>query len=221
MKFNAVLFDLDGTLLDTLSDTGSAMNRALATLGFDPLPLEEYRYRIGWGARVLAQNSLPAETHNDELITRCIGEFEREYRAQPATVTVPYDGVPELLDELALREIPFSIISNKPDALTRLVVRKLLGKYRFSFVQGDRAEVPRKPDPTTALQAAARMNAEPQNILFLGDSDVDMTTARAAAMFPVGAGWGFRSEAELRAAGAQAVIARPLELLSFIHPAER
>ncbi|TVQ38650.1 MAG: HAD family hydrolase [Spirochaetaceae bacterium] len=216
MAFNAVVFDLDGTLLDTLPDIGEAMNRALQAIGLPALPAEEFRERVGWGARVLVEKSVPETLHCEELIECCLSEFKRQYEAQPASLTAAYDGVYALLDELQGRGIASAIVSNKPHSLTRLVVEQLLGEYRFAYVQGDHPDLPKKPDPTATLRAAAAMKSRPAETVFLGDSGVDMATALAAGMCPVGAAWGFRSQTELRDAGARFIIHRPLELLDMM-----
>ena len=219
MGINAVVFDLDGTLLDTLPDIADAMNRALTTLGYESVSTEQYRDRVGWGARVLVEKTLPAEDHSDSLIQRCLDEFQREYRAQPATNTVAYNGVLRLLQELSRRGVALSIISNKPDELTQLVVKELLSDYRFAFVIGDHPDYAKKPDPQTTLLALQAMGASAERSAFVGDSDVDMATAQAAGTLAVGVAWGFRSRTELQQAGAQLVIEQPLELLSLLDPA--
>ena len=219
MGINAVVFDLDGTLLDTLPDIADAMNRALTTLGYESVSTEQYRDRVGWGARVLVEKTLPAEDHSDSLIQRCLDEFQREYRAQPATNTVAYNGVLRLLQELSRRGVALSIISNKPDELTQLVVKELLSDYRFAFVIGDHPDYAKKPDPQTTLLALQAMGVSAERSAFVGDSDVDMATAQAAGTLAVGVAWGFRSRTELQQAGAQLVIEQPLELLSLLDPA--
>ncbi len=219
MGINAVVFDLDGTLLDTLPDIADAMNRALTTLGYQSVSTEQYRYRVGWGARVLVEKTLPAEEQSESLIQRCIDEFQREYRAQPATRTVAYDGVLRLLQELSQRGVELSIVSNKPDELTQLVVKELLSDYRFAFVKGDHPDYVKKPDPQTTLLAIEAMGASAARTAFVGDSDVDMATAQAAGALAVGVAWGFRSPTELQQAGAQLVIEQPLELLRLLDPA--
>lgn len=216
MNFAAVLFDLDGTLLDTLSDIANAMNRFLVSIGLEPAPADVYRTRVGSGVRQLVTRSLPAEYQSEELIDRGVREWSRQYERAPADETVLYPGVERVLAQLANHEIPCSIITNKPDALAQLVVRSLLGEYRFALVQGDSPGLPRKPDPTAARTAARAMGVQPKQTVFLGDSDVDMQTAVAAGMFPVGAAWGFRGADELRRAGARTVLAQPLDLLDLM-----
>lgn len=216
MSFSAVVFDLDGTLLNTLTDIANPMNRFLVSIGLESAPTEAYRTRVGSGLRQLVKRSLPLEYQTEELIERGMREWSREYERAPADATVPYPGVDRVLTELAAHGIPCSIISNKPDPLTQEVVQSLLGRYRFVLVQGDIPGMPRKPDPAASLNAARAMGVTPVETVFLGDSDVDMLTAIAAGMYPAGAAWGFRGAEELKNAGARAVLAQPLDLLDLM-----
>ncbi len=216
MNFAAVLFDLDGTLLDTLSDIANAMNPFLLSIGLEPAPAEAYRTRVGSGLRQLVERSLPPEYQTAELIERGMRQWSIEYERAPADATVPYPGVDRVLAALGEHGIPCSIVTNKPDALAQVVVQSLLGRYRFESVQGDIPGLPRKPDPAVSLKMARAMGVAPEQTLFLGDSDVDMQTAIAAGMFPAGAAWGFRGAEELKLAGAREVLAQPLDLLDLM-----
>ena len=213
--WKAIIFDLDGTLVDTIGDISFALNETLARHGF-PLRERDELYRmVGNGMRNLARQAAPPGT-DDAVVDACAAEAAGLYAANPARHSKPYPGVVKLLETLWTRGIPTAIISNKPDKLTRLCVEGVLPGHAFRVVQGELAGVPRKPDPTTSLAMAATLGALPSEVLFLGDSDVDMQTALAAGFYAVGAAWGFRGRAELEAAGAQAIIGKPLDLLGLL-----
>lgn len=213
--FRAVLFDLDGTLLDTLDDLCDATNTVLARFGFPTHPQRAYRQMVGQGIRVLATLALPEENRDEQTIGRVQGDLDRYLREHPVMKSKPYPEVPALLSRLQERIIPMSILTNKPDSLARAVVAQLLDGWSFKGIQGQREDVPRKPDPTAAISLSDVMGVAPTQIVFVGDSDIDMQTALAAGMTPVGVAWGFRGRVELDAAGAKRIISRPLDLLEL------
>jgi phosphoglycolate phosphatase len=215
MIHNAVLFDLDGTLLDTLADLGASMNRALARLGFLPHPVGSYKTFVGEGVSVLAQRALPPDRRDEASVKACVEAMGEEYAIHWMDATRPYDGIAELLSGLAKRTIKLAILSNKPHAMTRLLVAHFFPQTRFDSVNGARDGVPKKPHPIGALTIAQQLKIAPEHFLYLGDSGVDMETATSAGMFPVGALWGFRDEQELLIHGAKALIKHPLELLKI------
>ncbi|MCA2979501.1 MAG: HAD family hydrolase [Myxococcaceae bacterium] len=212
MRFQAVIFDLDGTLADSLRDLGEAMNRALADAGRPTHPLEDYRRFVGEGVDVMVARAAAPESR-PEVLRGIVDAYRQHYARIDHEHTRPYEGVPELLDALTARRVPMAVLSNKRDDFTRLLVRQRFGRWRFVEVRGEREGVPRKPDPTAALEVALALNVLPANICFVGDTAVDMTTATRAGMQRVGCLWGFRDRDELEGAGAQRVISRPLELL--------
>jgi len=213
--WKAIIFDLDGTLVDTIGDISFALNETLARHGF-PLRQREELYRmVGNGMRNLARLAAPPETE-DAVIDACAAEAAGIYAEDPAQYSKPYPGVVKMLKTLWASGIPTAIISNKPDRLTQLCVDGVLPGHAFRVVQGERAGVPRKPDPTTSLAIAATLGVLPSEVLYLGDSDVDMKTALAAGFHAVGAAWGFRGRAELEAAGAHDIIEKPLDLLGLL-----
>ncbi len=215
MNYKAVLFDLDGTLLDSLEDLADSMNAVLRRNGHPEHPLEAYRYFVGDGVEALARRVLP-EGHRDEAaIAACIEQMREEYKDRWDKKTRPYPGIPELLDALTERAVKLGVLSNKPDATTRTMVAALLPRWSFDDVVGARPEVPRKPDPAGALEIARRLAVAPAEFLYLGDTDTDMKTAVAAGMFPVGALWGFRDAEELTASGAKVLIEKPTDLLGL------
>jgi len=216
VNFAGILFDLDGTLLDTLDDIASATNRALRSHGYPEHETAGYRLMVGWGIRRLVEAALPAGARQEAMVETLAREVSDFLREHPVVETRPYPGIPALLAELSRKGLRLVILSNKPDELTRLVVSTLLGEKQFDAVQGARPDLPRKPDPTAALLLAEQVGIAPEQMLFLGDSDVDMQTATAARMYPVGAGWGFRTPEELTRNGARAVIDKPGDLLSLL-----
>jgi len=216
MKFQAAIFDLDGTLLDTLSDIADAMNAALERMGFPGHETTAYRYLTGDGVHAMAERSLPAAQIDSATVESCIREFRSEYTDRWGTKTRPYPGITGLLTELAQRRVKLSVLSNKLDEFTRQAVRDFLPGFDFSFIIGAKPDLPPKPDPAGALLIARGLRIPPAHIVYLGDTGVDMETAVRAGMFPVGALWGFRDDKELREHGAKAVIGSPRELLGFI-----
>ena len=216
MTFRAVMFDLDGTLLDTLADIARAANQALDREVMPTHPADDYRSFIGDGVAMLFRRALPHESAEDALIARCVEGFHDAYSRCWDDQTRPYDGIPELLDALVARGLGLAVLSNKPDDFTRLYGEHYLAPWPFRAVVGQRDRVPRKPDPAGALEVADVLGIVPAAFLYVGDSGVDMKTARAAGMFAVGVSWGFRPVEELRSTGAQAIIDHPSELLGLI-----
>jgi len=216
MPYKAILFDLDGTLLDTLKDIGNAANRVLAGKGFPTHELDAYRYFVGDGTAMLINRALPEEKRNDDVIRACLTEFLEDYGRNWNVKTLPYEGIPEMLDALNHRGLKMAILSNKPHEFTKQCATKLLSNWNFDVVIGQRNGVPPKPDPAGALEVAKRLNIPPAGFLYIGDSGVDMKTAVASGMFPVGALWGFRSMEELKDNGSLALIDRPSEILSLL-----
>jgi phosphoglycolate phosphatase len=211
----AVLFDLDGTLLDTLQDIADACNAALCRHGFPPHPVDAYRYFVGDGVPVLISRTVPAEPHNAETLASVAAAYREEYQRRWNATAAPYPGVGELLDQLTHRGLPLAVLSNKPDEFTRRCVAELLPRWAFSIVLGASAAFPPKPDPAGARHVARTLDLPPEQFCYLGDTPTDMRTAVAAGMFPVGVLWGFRPADELKAAGARQLISHPRELLEL------
>jgi len=216
MKYSAVLFDLDGTLLDTLKDLADSVNSVLGHLGFPQHELEAYKYFVGDGREAMATHALPEHHRKAATVDKLVTYINEEYSKRWANNTRPYQGVPNLLDALTSSGIKMAILSNKQHSSTELMVSRLLPRWRFELVVGALPSVPKKPDPTAALQIAQRLNIRPLEFLYLGDSDVDMKAATAADMYPVGALWGFRTADELLSSGARALIQQPTDLLHLL-----
>jgi len=213
-EFKAVIFDLDGTLLDTLRDIADSMNSALESMGYPPHDVDAYKHLTGEGVAQMAERSLPPAARDDAAIEDCIRRFRSAYVENYMNHSRPYEGIPELLDILAGRKISLNILSNKLDDFTKLLARNLLSRWPFSHVLGSGAGFPRKPDPSGALLIARELNIRPAEFIYAGDTATDMLTAAAAGMHAVGVLWGFREEAELREGGAAEVIQSPSELLA-------
>lgn len=216
MKYAAVLFDLDGTLLDTLEDLADSMNRTLKRHGLPEHPVDAYRYFVGDGARNLTIRALPEEERTEPTIHKLLSEFRADYGENWRVKTRPYPGIPAMLDALQAKGIKLAVVSNKPDADTRRCVESLLPHCRFDHILGQREGVPLKPDPTAALEVTRKLKVAPPACLFLGDTRMDIETALAAGMFPVGALWGFRTRKELEDAGAKALVAKPMDVVKLV-----
>ena len=215
MNYKAVLFDLDGTLLDTLDDLADSMNAALARLGAPQHPTPAYRYFVGDGVIELCRRVLPADRRDEATIKAAAAAMGDEYKQRWTAKTQPYPGIPELLDALTARRVAMAVLSNKNNDFTQLCVKKMLARWRFDVVQGLDGTIHKKPDPSGALAVARRLDIAPADFLYLGDTNTDMKTALAAGMFPVGALWGFRTAEELTAHGAKTLIAQPMDLLTL------
>ncbi len=209
----AVLFDLDGTLTDTLTDISNAMNRALRIHGLPEWPRDAYRYLVGNGAKILSERCVRDRA---ELAPAVRQTYQAYYETHTLVETRPYDGIPELLHLLARRGLKLTVLSNKPDADTKNVVRHFFPEIPFALVRGQVEGVPVKPDPAGAIALAEEIGVQPAEILYLGDTSVDMQCAVAAGMFPVGALWGFRDEKELRESGAALIAQTPLDVLTAL-----
>lgn len=214
MRFDAILFDLDGTLADTLDDIAASMNWALERNDLAPHPPDAYRTLVGEGVSRLVERALPAGRL--DLHATVLEDLRTHYTDHMLDRSRPYDGIPELLDALTERGLPMAVLSNKPELATRWMVDRLFARWRFATVAGERPGVPHKPDPGTALEIARDLDVTPARVLYLGDTRTDMETAVGAGMFGVGALWGFRDRTELEAHGAAAIVAHPRDVLSLL-----
>lgn len=212
----AVIFDLDGTLLDTLADLANSMNAVLCACGYATHPQADYRYFVGEGMETLVRRTLPPSARGDEQVSARLADMRAEYGRRWSETSQPYEGIPEMLDALTDRGVPLAVLSNKPDDLTRLVVRTLLPAWTFVECRGLREDTPAKPDPAGASAIAGAMNVEAARVLYVGDTATDMKTGRSAGMFTVGVTWGFRQRHELEAHGAQRIVDAPAQLLDLI-----
>lgn len=213
----AVIFDLDGTLADTIASITYCGNLALSRFGLPSFGEEDYKHFVGDGAAMLIRRALLAAgderlEHFDEVYEAYLEIFAKDCMYQ----VKPYEGICALLEELKRLSVRIAVLSNKPDRDSLRVVEALFGKGYFDFVQGQRADIPRKPDPAGVYRIMEAFVLPAGDFLYVGDSGVDMKTGRAAGIFTVGVLWGFRDREELVENGADAVISKPLELLSHL-----
>ncbi len=206
-------------MLDSLHDIGAAMNHALTTHGLPVHPLADYRHFVGEGVQVLVSRAVPRE--HERLREPVLATYRAFYAEHMMDHTRPFPGVREVLERLVGEGVKLAVLSNKPDAATRRLVAALLPDVPFGAIYGERAGVPRKPDPTAALGIAAELGVEPGDCAFVGDTAVDMDTARAAGMYAVGVTWGFRDVEELQSHGARALARTSDELLQALLGAPR
>ena len=215
-KFAAVLFELDGTLLDTLEDIALTMNRILRRRGLRAHKVEAYRELVGDGIEKMVRRALGAASVEESVIKEIVKEYRKEYEASWRNNSKPYPGIPEVLDELKTRGIRLAVLSNKLHRFTFMMTTELLPGVEFDAVRGAEPDIPLKPDPVAALLIAEELKIAPSSFIFLGDSEVDMRTAKRAGMFPVGALWGFHGAEELEKNGALALLYSPSDLLKII-----
>jgi len=216
MNYKAVIFDLDGTLLNSLEDIADSANSLLSNHDLPTHKPDDYKIFVGSGISELMSRALPEKEKDPDTIDDYVKEFREEYARNWNVKTEPYAGIAAMLDELVSRKIKIAVLSNKLHAFTKQCVDELLPRWKFNIVMGLQNDIPPKPDPTSALQIAKQLNIDPLHILYVGDSDIDMKTALAACMHPVGVLWGFRTKKELQKNGAKTLIEKPQELLDLI-----
>ena len=216
MNYKAVIFDLDGTLLNSLEDIADSANKVLENHDLPTHKPDDYRMFVGSGISELMTRALPEEKRNTESIDDYVKEYRQEYTRNWNKKTKPYMGIAEMLDKLVSRHIKIAVLSNKLHAFTKQCVDELLPNWKFDIVVGFQNEIPPKPDPTGALQIAEQLNLSPSQILYVGDSDIDMKTGVAAGMHTVGVLWGFRTKDELQKNGAKTLIEKPKEILNLL-----
>ncbi|MEZ0181101.1 HAD family hydrolase [Flavobacterium oncorhynchi] len=215
MKFKGIIFDLDGTLVDSLHDISDAMNTVLESLNYPTHTYDTYQYFIGSGLRNLVSKALPSTNNSDEQIEICFESMINEYREICTLKTKPYEGIVELLENLTSQNIKMAVFSNKADELTKKIASEIFPNY-FDTAVGLSIEELKKPNPFEAVEISKNWNLKPEEILFVGDSDIDMQTAVNAKMFPVGVSWGYRTEDELKTSGAKLVINNASELIEIL-----
>jgi phosphoglycolate phosphatase len=215
LSHSLVVFDLDGTLVDSLGDLADAMNAVLEELGHPTHPRDEYRFMVGDGIAQLVRRAIPTES-SDSVVADVIQMMRREYATRWTATTRPFPGIPELIDRLRARRVLTAVLSNKPDDATREIVSELFVDGDFDIVRGGLDGVPLKPDPTSVLGLLSELGQPAQQAVFVGDTAVDMKTGTNAGMLTVGVTWGFRDADELRAHGAGHIVHSPLEILDVL-----
>lgn len=215
MKYKAIIFDLDGTLLNTIQDIAGSMNAVLGKNGYPVHTLKRYKYLVGLGLEKLVYDSLPETARKKSILKRMKSEAGKEYAIRWNHKSRPYPGIVSLLKTLKSRVLKTAVLSNKPQHFTKKSVEALLPYQCIDLIQGEDSRTRKKPDPQGALKISKVFRISPRNIIYVGDTKTDMQTAKAAKMFAVGVTWGFRSKAELLSHGADSIINHPRELLKY------
>ena len=214
-SLKAFIFDLDGTLIDSLADIAESINRMLDARGYPRCEQELFKQMVGDGMEKLVERALPEAVRSDALIKICVEEYRAHYDTLWNAQTRPYAGIVEMLAELKARGMKLGVISNKAHRFTVPMTEHFFGTGCFDHILGQRNEVPRKPAPDGAREMAAFLGLKTDEMAYVGDSGIDMAFAKAGGMRAVGVRWGFRSEEELRENGADVLISAPGELFDL------
>jgi len=226
VRLDALIFDLDGTLADSLADIALATNQVLEAHGLKAHPVEAYKQFVGEGAEVLLRRAFVAaqgqDWHDAARVPQAapLKDLAEAYRVAYEALghrhSQPYEGVDRMLDAVVRSGRKMAVLSNKRDDFTKHLIAHRFGRWPFADVRGEREGVPRKPDPTAALELALALDVLPERIGFVGDTPIDVRTAKNASMIPIGVLWGFRSRQELEEAGARLIVARPDDLAALL-----
>lgn len=211
----AVIFDLDGTLLNTIDDLGNSVNYVLKKHNYPTFSIEEYKYKVGNGMRKLIERSLPENKRNDETIEQILAEFMAYYGEHKMDKTAPYDNIEQLLKTLKQKGVKTAVVTNKAHISAKPLMDEVFPDL-FDAVIGQKEGVPTKPDPTSVFAVLKELGVSADECLYLGDSGVDMQTAKNAGIFGIGVLWGFRKADELIENGAKKLIGKPQELLELL-----
>ena len=217
MQYKAAIFDLDGTLIDSLADLADSANEMLTSYGYPTHDIDKYRYFVGNGSRKLIERCLPADKAADTaFVDKALAKYKECYDRNLTHKTACYDGIMEMLQTLQDKNIPLGICTNKHQSAADIIVDKLFPKDMFMSVIGDCQGLPRKPDPKKVLLIADKMGVKPEKVAYFGDTSVDMDTAKNAGMLAIGVTWGFRPKEELMEHGAKILIDSPMELFDKV-----
>lgn len=211
-----VIFDLDGTLINSIKDLGAATNHALEQNGLPTHPLEAYPMYVGNGVSKLIERALPEDQRSKAMVERLRADFTAYYDVHNTDYTRPYDGILPLLERLQQRGIKVAVASNKYDAAAKALVTTLFPTINFAAIEGQKEGVPVKPDPSIVFEILGTTQVQKSDVLYVGDSGVDMETARRACVDSVGVTWGFRSVEELRANYANHIVDSPEEIIPLL-----
>lgn len=214
-NIEAIIFDLDGTLLNSLEDIAESANEVVKRFGAAPHSVEAYRYFVGDGLAILMKRVMP-NNFSSTVLQESVECFQSIYSERWYKKTKPYDGIMEMLELLQQTGVKMAILSNKPDAFTQKCVNLFFPKFKFSAVVGKKEHTPPKPDPRSTLEIIDALAVKPEESLFVGDSSIDIKTGIGAGMITVGVDWGFRTKNELEEAGADSIISSPQELIHYV-----
>ncbi len=216
MGIKAIIFDLDGTLVDSIDDLADSMNTVLREMKFPEHPVSSYYTFVGMGIRKLVVDALPVFHRDEKTVEECFERMTQLYEQNINNKTRLYPGIEEMLDSVVKNGVSISVLSNKADNLTKKVVYKVLKKWNFDFVMGPGSDSKRKPNPENVLHISTSLGVDPTEVAYVGDTGTDMKTANKADMLAVGVLWGFRSEKELRENGADKIIETPKQLSELV-----
>jgi phosphoglycolate phosphatase len=216
MNYNCVIFDLDGTLADTVHDLAGILNRVLKERGFDPAPVDDFVKMQGKTMEVQILSMLPPQERNDKLVEELAARARKLYEEEPLNLGKPYQGIPELLLELKRKKVKRAVLTNKPEGIANRELSRFFPAGSFDMVSGIKPGFPYKPDPASVWELLVKLDASPRNSILAGDSEIDIQTALAAECFAVGVSWGYRDIEVLKNAGAQCIVNEPSELLEFL-----
>ena len=212
----AIIFDLDGTILNTIETITYYCNKALETHGFNTATTNEYKYFAGNGAKLLIERAMRyTREYTDEEYQSVFALYNKLYDSDTLYLTSPFEGITELLESLHKKGIKTAVLSNKPDFATSDVVGKVFGKEAFDYVRGGIEGVPLKPDPTAVFDIMKELNVSPEEVIFVGDTNIDIATGKNAGLYTIGVLWGFREREELEKAGADVITDSVEEILKI------
>jgi phosphoglycolate phosphatase len=216
MACKMIIFDLDGTLVDTIEGLQHSMNNVLQKFSFPCHNIEAYKQFVGQGIEKLVYNALPAENRNKKMVMECYDLMIQDYSKNWDQGMTLYDGIEPLLNELTRRNIPMAINTNKNQEMTDEIVKKYLSHWNFVRVIGYNENAPRKPDPSGPLNIINAVRVSAHECAYIGDSEIDIQTARNAGMVQVSVTWGFRSEEQLKSHKPQILLRNPLDILQLV-----
>lgn len=208
------IFDLDGTLLNTIADLGQACNHALKELGYTPHPIRAYNYMVGNGVRKLIEKAQPDA--DEATVDKLLEIFKDFYNEHCTDKTLPYPGIPELLSNLKDNGLSLAVASNKYESAVVKIINHFFGENYFDVVMGNVEGLPRKPDPSIIFSILLKHPTPKSEVMFIGDSGIDIETGKRAGVESIGVTWGFRSKYELRQACADHIVSSPEEILNFL-----
>ncbi|WP_419771080.1 MAG: HAD family hydrolase [Candidatus Marinarcus sp.] len=215
MKTKALIFDLDGTLIDSLLDMALCMNQVLKEFDLPTHELNAYNHFVGDGVLFLTQRAVPKNT-TQEVIEKVVTRYKEVYDSVVCQNTKAYAGIYELLDKLQTNHLKMAVLSNKPHEFTLKYVETIFGAFNFCEVHGQKENVPKKPHPQGAITIAKNFNLNPDEIFYIGDTPTDIYTAKNANMKSIGVLWGFRTKEELQEAGADFLVSHPTQIWNII-----